>query len=143
MTNFVLSFLIWGGVGGWGIRFGISRESFVSRQLTWNARLYLVSQVWNKIWKHCLWQILGEAFRAKRRGLYTMHACPDIFLTLCLLANFACFCHLLISFKIHFFEKLFKEYHQNFKQFGSRSGWTFCPAWSGSKLFAKVISRRH
>ena len=28
------------------------------------------------------------------------------------------------------------------KQLGSRSGPT-CPAWSGSKLFAKVISRRH
>ena len=28
-------------------------------------------------------------------------------------------------------------------QFGSRSGQRFCPVWSGSKLFAKVISRRH
>ena len=29
----------------------------------------------------------------------------------------------------------------NPEQFGSRSGPTFCQAWSGSKIFAKVISR--
>ena len=44
-------------------------------------------------------------------------------------------------FKINFFEIFFQEYHQSVKQFGSRSGPTFCRAWSGSKLFAKVISR--
>ena len=32
-------------------------------------------------------------------------------------------------------------YHQSVKQFGSRSGPTFCRAYSGSKLFAKIISR--
>ena len=32
--------------------------------------------------------------------------------------------------------------HQSVKQFGSRSGTTSCRAWSGSKLFAKVISRQ-
>ena len=31
---------------------------------------------------------------------------------------------------------------QGVKQFGSRSGPTFCRAWSGSKLFEEVISRR-
>ena len=41
-----------------------------------------------------------------------------------------------------FFKKIFQEYHQSVKQFGSRSGLTFCRAWSGSKLFAKVISSR-
>ena len=46
-------------------------------------------------------------------------------------------------FKINFFEKFFQECYQSVKQFGSRSGPTFCQAWSGSKLFAKVISRRH
>ena len=46
-------------------------------------------------------------------------------------------------FKINFFEKFFLEYHLNVKQFGSRSGPTLCRAWSGSKLFAKVISSRH
>ena len=46
--------------------------------------------------------------------------------------------------KIHFLEILFyKEHHQCVKQFGLRSGPTFCQPWSGSKLFAKVISRRH
>ena len=54
------------------------------------------------------------------------------------------FCGLLIFFfKINFFEKYFHEYHQSVKQFGPRSGPTLCRAWSGSKLFAKFISRRH
>ena len=44
--------------------------------------------------------------------------------------------------KINFFEKFFQEYHQGVKQFVFRSGPTFCRAWSGSKGFAKVISRR-
>ena len=35
-------------------------------------------------------------------------------------------------------KKFFQEYHQSVKQFGSRSSLTFCQAWSGSKLFAKV-----
>ena len=56
------------------------------------------------------------------------------------------FCHLWIVFNFSFFfKKIFQEYHQSVKQFGSRSGPTgptFCPAWSGSKLFAKVISRQ-
>ena len=41
------------------------------------------------------------------------------------------------------FQKFFQEYHASVKQFGSRSGSTLCRAWSGSKLFAKAISRRH
>ena len=32
--------------------------------------------------------------------------------------------------------------HQGVKEFRFRSGPTFCLAWSGSKLFAKVISRQ-
>ena len=44
--------------------------------------------------------------------------------------------------KSNFFKEILQEYHQSVKQFGSRSGPTFCWAWSGSKLFAKVISRR-
>ena len=50
------------------------------------------------------------------------------------------FNRLLLIFKIHFFEKFIQECHQRVKQFGSRSGLTFCQAWSGSKLFAKVLS---
>ena len=59
---------------------------------------------------------------------------------LCLLGNFAL---LIFFFKISFFKNLFQEYYQRVKQFGSRPGPIFCQAWSGSKLFAKVISRRH
>ena len=65
-------------------------------------------------------------------------------LTLSRLGNFSCFfCRLLIFFKSTFFKKLFQEYHLSVKQLGSRSGLTCCWAWSGSKLFAKVISRRY
>ena len=32
----------------------------------------------------------------------------------------------------------FFQYHPGVKQFGSRSGPTFCRAWSGFKLFAKI-----
>ena len=39
------------------------------------------------------------------------------------------FCRLLIFFNIKFIEKFFREYHQSVKQFGSRSGPTFCPNW--------------
>ena len=57
------------------------------------------------------------------------------------------FCVIFLSsadfFQINFFIKLFQEYHQSVKQFGSWSGLTFCRAWSGSKLFANIISRRH
>ena len=46
-------------------------------------------------------------------------------------------------FKINFLKKFFQKYHQNVKQFGPWSGPTILWAWSGSKLFAKVNSRRH
>ena len=47
-------------------------------------------------------------------------------------------------FKINFFKKFFQEYHLSVNHVGSRSGLTTsCRAWSGSKLFAKVISRQH
>ena len=52
-----------------------------------------------------------------------------------LLGNFACFCccrlliFLLFYFcKINFSEKLFQDYNQIVKQFGPRSGPTFCRA---------------
>ena len=62
-------------------------------------------------------------------------------LTLCIILHALFLC--CFFFKINFFEKLFQEHNQSVKQFGSRSGLTFCQAWSASKLFAKVISRRH
>ena len=36
------------------------------------------------------------------------------------------FCRWLNFFKIYYFKKFFQEYHQSVKQFGSRSGLTFC-----------------
>ena len=54
-------------------------------------------------------------------------------LTLFMLGNFACFfffCRLWILlflfFLINFFKKIFQEYLQSVKQFGSRSDATFC-----------------
>ena len=47
------------------------------------------------------------------------------------------YCAIFFSLDAGFF-----QYHPGVKQFGSRSGWTFCQAWSGSKLFARVISRQ-
>ena len=44
-------------------------------------------------------------------------------------------------FEINFFEKFFQDYQQIVHQFESRSGLPFCRSRSGSKLFAKVISR--
>ena len=47
-------------------------------------------------------------------------------LTLCILCNFACFLSS-IFFKIeHFQKKDIQEYYERVKQFGSRSGLTFC-----------------
>ena len=43
--------------------------------------------------------------------------------------------------KFPFKKKIFPEHYRSVKWFGSRSGPTFCRSWSGSKLFAKVISR--
>ena len=40
-----------------------------------------------------------------------------------------------------FFEKFLQVYHQSVKHFISRSGPSFCWAWSGSNLFVKVFSR--
>ena len=44
--------------------------------------------------------------------------------------------------KLFFFKKFFQEHYQSVKWFGSRSGPTVCRSWSGSKLFATVISRQ-
>ena len=52
---------------------------------------------------------------------YALNPMSDF--TLCLLGKcFILFCHLLIFFKINFFEEFFQKYHQSVKQFGPRSG---------------------
>ena len=61
----------------------------------------------------------------------------------CLLGNFACFYVFSYFFFFFFFSKYSFGIAINGKQFGSRSGPTFCWAWSASKLFEKVISRQH
>ena len=49
------------------------------------------------------------------------------------------FLHTLLLCLILLFEYWIFQYHQGVKQFESRAGPTYCHAWSGSKLFAKVI----
>ena len=58
----------------------------------------------------------------------TFHLCLHILsVSSFLMGNFAYFfCRLLIFFKINFFEKFFRDYHQSVKQFGFRSGPTYC-----------------
>ena len=64
--------------------------------------------------------------------------------THCIVGNFHDFLSSADFFKIYFFEKFFHEHHQCVKQFGSRSGPTFCrPNLGPSKRFAKIISRQH
>ena len=46
-------------------------------------------------------------------------------------------------FKSNLFKNSFQEHYHSVKLFGSWSGPTLCRTWSESKLFAKVISRRH
>ena len=62
--------------------------------------------------------------------------------TLCMLGNFSCFCcRLLTFFKINFFKKFFQK-HISVKWLGYRTELNFCQSLSGSKLIAKIISRR-
>ena len=42
-----------------------------------------------------------------------------------------------------FLKNSFRNTNQSVKQFGPRSGLTYCQAWYASKLFVKVISRWH
>ena len=64
-------------------------------------------------------------------------------LTLFMLGNFSwLFCHSADFFKKYFLQKISEEHYQSVKWFGSRSGLTFCVFRSGSKPFAKVISRQ-
>ena len=71
-------------------------------------------------------------------------SCQTILMSLCMLGNFSCFCCRLLTFsKTNFFEKIISgtvSDNQSLKQFRSRSRRKFCPSWSGSKLFRKVIS---
>ena len=64
-----------------------------------------------------------------------------LFVTLCLLGNFVCFfCHCQFFSKSTFSKNSFSNTIRVQTVFGTR---LFCSAWSGSKLLAKVINRRH
>ena len=63
-------------------------------------------------------------------------------LTHCMLGNFSCiFVICWFFFKINFLKKSFQEYHQFGPWSDAHANLRHCPAWSGSKLFAKVMSR--
>ena len=61
--------------------------------------------------------------------------------TLSMLGNFT-WIFLLSADSFKFLERFFQKHYQSVKQIVSRSGPTHCRAWSGYKLFAKVISRQ-
>ena len=102
--------------------------------------MYVIAQ-WQFCWLSQLQKLYKIWILCKLRMfhiLYISHGC--LTLTLCMLGNFSCFCRLLLFFfKINIFKKFFQIHYPCVKQFGSRSGRTFCRSWSGSKLFAKVI----
>ena len=61
-----------------------------------------------------------------------------------MLGNLSGFCCDMSSadfFQNQLFQKFFQGHYQSVKWFGSRLGLAFCRSWSGSKLFAKLISR--
>ena len=77
-----------------------------------------------------------EPLRSHSQDLWSFNTCWIIFLLLLLSAFF---------FKISFFQKILSATQslcQSVKRFGSRSGRILCRSRSGSKLFAKVISRQ-
>ena len=92
-------------------------------QIIWMCKL-----VW--VFTICTCHMAG--FYIARGLVYSLHA------------GYCCmlFCRLVDFFlKINFFKKSFRN-TISVEQFRSRSVPKFCQAWSGSKLFAKVISRR-
>ena len=103
----------------WVLKRTISMRRFFWAPKTY-AQNYGLENIYNLRWKICL---------SKPPVLPTVFFFAYIFV----ICNF--------FFKINFFEKFFQEYHQSVKQFRTWSGPTLYRARSGSKLFAKVISR--
>ena len=92
----------------------------------------------------CSCLLLVFIFLSKGMNVYYLYMCNMYrrHLALCLLGYFSWFLSSAdFFFKIKFIEKFFQEYQLGVKLLGSRSSLTKCRAWSGSKLFAKVISR--
>ena len=113
-----------------------------TRDPLWYISVQQPSQDWATIYVYRFVASLGAA--GDKIACCTLPAWKRLpTLTLCMLGNFACFFVICgFCFKSTFSKKIFQEYHQSVKQFGSRSVLMFCWARSGSKLFAKVISRR-
>ena len=62
--------------------------------------------------------------------------------SICMLDNFACFFVLCGFLKLTFTKENFQKYHLSTKQVGFKSGYALYLPQSGSKLFAKAVSRR-
>ena len=92
------------------------------------------------LWLHALLQ-MAEQYIASLMNIQVDQS-P---LNTCILSNFAWYIGVCWFFsKSTFSKNSFKStVTLSNRQFGSRSGPTLCRAWSGSKLFANVISRRH
>ena len=100
--------------------------------------------------KDCWWDVKNQIKQKYEKSMQKVpsevsftHYCLDPFI-LCMLGNIACF---FLSSAFFFSKSIFSLFFfkniTSVKQFESRSGPTFCRAWSGSKLFAKVTSRWH
>ena len=117
---------------------GVSEEQKANIDTRYFTRFQLVSATGGlkKCWFPCNKlapnNLLWTSFSQQKQNFH---------LTLCMLEKiFMAFCRPLIFLKINFIEKVFPECHLSVKQFGSRSGLTFCQAWYGLKLFVKVIA---
>ena len=98
----------------------------------WYLSLFIMCKAWHQYNERPRALALLNLPQVNRFSHWHNNVHPHSILTLCLLGTFACFCRLLIFFfQINFFEKFFQDYHPSIKHFRSRSGPTFCQAWSG------------
>ena len=136
-------------------------EQFISvlRDVGWNFHFYsnfnrtFCKQIVETLIRpHILWCLIWVFTiclcpKKKMLGLYGLKFYFHFMMQIINSANWVIFYAFLWSADFfsnqYFSDKFFQEYHQSVKHFGSRSGRTFCRLWSGSKLFAKVISRQH
>ena len=103
-------------------------------------RVYIRLNVQSSLETSCLYEVAGIVQRLTQQAIDDLNlhtSCPnlpyvqitnttgvlrientntEVYWVICMH-----FCHLLIFFKINFFEKFFQEYHQSVRQYGSRS----------------------
>ena len=104
----------------------------------------LTALIMNNMWSHCFyeWKYLGYEFF---HTLQEIDTCWDMSHNMRFPINKCGICNQQIlrpACAFSLWPELRNSIRECFKQFGSRSGPTFCWSWFGSKLFAKFISRQ-